>query len=86
MDRFNKSEITFGTPRLAEHETSGTLIRISMFAAAIAVFAAVAVPFAVNQNGTLMAFDPNEIDTITTGAIKKPVKRYHIRKSILDAN
>lgn len=71
---------------LAEQETGGTLIRLSMFAAAIAVFTAIAVPFAMDSSNNLVAFDQNQIDTRTTGSIQPRKKRFTIRKSILDQN
>ncbi len=84
MAIYDNSELFSPTSGLSGHETPGTLLRMTMLVAGIAVFAAVAVPFIVEDNNDIVAFDPNEIDPRTTASIRTPVKRYKISRSILD--
>jgi hypothetical protein len=84
LEKYNGSELFSPTSGLSQHETPGTLLRITMLVAAIAIFTAVAVPFIVEGNDAMIAFDPNEIDPRTTASIRAPAKRFTIRRSILD--
>ena len=70
----------------APQQSDGTLFRYALYFAAFAVVIALAVPVMLNNSDTQYANFGNEIDTRVTGSIKQPVKRYTVRRSILDSN
>jgi len=77
-EKYRRSE-----PGLITSTDGGAMIRYSLIFSAIAIVAAIAVPLAVENNSQFLAFDPQEIDMMTTSSIGKN-KRYRVRKSILD--
>ncbi len=62
-----------------------TSVQFALIISAVAIAVGLAIPVAIESNSQLLALDRSNIDYSTTSSIK-PVKRYNIRKSILDSN
>lgn len=86
MNSTKKSKIFPADGQVTSFESNGTMLQYSVIIAAVAILAALTIPFAAQQNGIMQAHNQYGIDTVVTGSIEKETKRYSIRKSILDAN
>ena len=81
MDKINSQKNHF-----LSNSRGDTSMQFALFAGAVAIGSALLVPMIFKGNAQIASSDKFGIDRTVTGSIKsvKPVKRYHIRTSVLD--
>ncbi|MCF6320900.1 MAG: hypothetical protein L3J32_03935 [Rhizobiaceae bacterium] len=85
MKNYDNTKFSTGKSDLLRDVAGGSSVKFSLIISAVAIAVGLAVPIAIEGNSQILAFDRPDIDYMTTSSIK-PVKRYNIRKSVLDNN
>jgi len=65
--------------------SGSTSVQFALIISAVAIAVGLAIPVAIESNSQLLALNRSNIDYSTTSSIT-PIKRYNVRKSILDNN